>query len=257
MERNPQVIFERLFGTGSTPEERQGRRALQASILDSVVAEVSSLERGLGASDRARLDDYLSDLREIERRIALAQERAGVATGQRPEIAELPFDEHTELMFDLQVMAFKTDITRISTMMLSRDLSGAVYPASGVPDGYHAISHHQDNPTRMERYAKLNTYHMAVVSRFVGKLAATDDGEGKLLDNIADAVRQPDGQLERARSLSVAGLRLRPRRGPLSGRHAHHVEAAHADEQPVHERSPQRKTSRSTSFGDSNGVLEI
>jgi hypothetical protein len=184
MERNPQVIFERLFGAGSTPEERQSRRSLQASILDSVVAEVASLERGLGASDRARLDDYLTDLREIERRIALAQGRAGEATGRRPEVAELAFDEHTDLLFDLQVLAFKTDITRVSTMMLSRDLSGAVYPASGVPDGYHAISHHQDNPTRMERYAKLNTYHMSVVSRFVGKLAATNDGDGSLLDHM-------------------------------------------------------------------------
>jgi hypothetical protein len=184
MERNPQVIFERLFGAGGTPEERRGRRELQASILDSVVAEVASLERGLGSTDRARLDDYLSDIREIERRIALAQERAAVATGERPEIAELPFDEHTDLMFDLQVMAFKTDITRVSTLMLSRDLSGAVYAASGVPDGYHAISHHQENPTRMERYAKLNAYHMTIVSRFVAKLAAADDGDGKLLDHM-------------------------------------------------------------------------
>ena len=183
MERNPQVIFERLFGAGGTPEERRARKQLQASILDSVVAEVASLERGLGPSDRARLDDYLQDIREIERRIALAQERAGIATGKRPEIAELPFEEHTELMFDLQVMAFKTDITRVSTMMLSRDLSGAVYAESGVPDGYHAISHHQDNPTRMERYAKLNTYHMSIVARLMEKLKATPDGEGNLLDH--------------------------------------------------------------------------
>jgi hypothetical protein len=182
MERNPQVIFERLFGAGGTPEERIERRQTQASILDSVVAEVSSLQRGLGASDRARIDDYLADLREIERRIALAQERAGVVSGERPEVAELPFEEHAELMFDLQIMAFKTDVTRIATLMLSRDLSGAVYPASGVPDGYHAISHHQENPTRMERYAKLNTYHMSVVARFVEKLKAAQDGEGSLLD---------------------------------------------------------------------------
>src|SRR6185503_2940674 len=154
MERNPQVIFERLFGAGGTPAERAERRQVQASILDSVVAEVSSLGRGLGANDKSRLDDYLSDVREIERRIALAQERAGAASGERPEVAELPFEEHAELMFDLQVLAFKTDITRITTLMLSRDLSGAVYPASGVPDGYHAISHHQENATRMERYAK-------------------------------------------------------------------------------------------------------
>ena len=183
MERNPQVVFERLFGAGGTPEERRSRKQLQASILDSVIAEVAALERGLGASDRSRLDDYLQDIREIERRIGLAQQRAGVATGQRPEIAELPFEEHAGLMFDLQVMAFKTDITRISTLMLSRDLSGAVYPESGVPDGYHAISHHQENPTRMERYAKLNTYHMSVVARFVEKLKSTPDGDGSLLDH--------------------------------------------------------------------------
>lgn len=183
MERNPQVIFERLFGAGSTPEERVERRRTQASILDSVVAEIGSLQRGLGPSDKARIDDYLQDLREIERRIALAQERAGAVTGERPEVAELPFAEHTDLMFDLQIMAFKTDVTRIATLMLSRDLSGAVYPDSGVPDGYHALSHHQENPTRMERYAKLNTYHMSVVAKFLEKLAAASDGEGSLLDH--------------------------------------------------------------------------
>jgi hypothetical protein len=183
MERNPQVVFERLFGTGGTPEERQARKQLQASVLDSVVAEVAGLQRGLGGNDRARLDDYLQSVREIERRIALAQQRAGEVTGERPELAELPFEEHTDLMFDLQVMAFKTDLTRITTLMLSRDLSGAVYAQSGVPDGYHAISHHQDNPTRMERYAKLNTYHMGVVARFVEKLKSTPDGDGNLLDH--------------------------------------------------------------------------
>ena len=183
MERNPLVIFERMFGTGGTSEERVARKALQASILDSVVEEVGSLERGLGANDKARLEDYLTSIREIERRIHLAQERASVATGERPETAELPFEEHTDLMFDLQVMAFKADITRITTLMLSRDLSGAVYSDSGVPDGYHAISHHQENPTRMERYAKLNTYHMTIVARFLEKLRATQDGEGNLLDS--------------------------------------------------------------------------
>jgi hypothetical protein len=183
MERNPQVVFERLFGAGGTPEERIERRSTQASILDSVVAEVASLQRGLGPSDKARIDDYLQDLREIERRIALAQERAGEVTGERPEVAELPFSEHADLMFDLQILAFKTDVTRIATLMLSRDLSGAVYPESGVPDGYHAISHHQENPTRMERYAKLNAYHMSVVARFVEKLKAAQDGEGSLLDH--------------------------------------------------------------------------
>ena len=104
-------------------------------------------------------------------------------TGERPEVAELPFTEHADLMFDLQILAFKTDVTRIATLMLSRDLSGAVYAESGVPDGYHAISHHQENPTRMERYAKLNTYHMSVVARFVEKLKNAQDGDGSLLDH--------------------------------------------------------------------------
>ena len=184
MERNPQVVFDRLFGTGATAEERVARKKMQASILDSVATEVASLGRGLGASDKARLDAYLQDIREIERRIALAQERASVVTGQRPEIAELPFEEHTDLMFDLQVMAFKADVTRITTLMLSRDLSGAVYPESGVPDGYHAISHHQENPTRMERYAKLNAYHMGILGRFIEKLANAPDGDASLLDHM-------------------------------------------------------------------------
>src|SRR5690606_22833522 len=122
MERNPQVIFERLFGTGATAEERQARRQAQASILDSVAREIASLERTLSGSDRARLGDYLEHLREIERRIELAQERAGVASGQPPEAAELPFEEHVDIMFDLMVMAFQTDTTRVATLMLSRDL---------------------------------------------------------------------------------------------------------------------------------------
>jgi hypothetical protein len=256
MERNPQVIFERLFGTGSTPEERQRRRALQASILDSVVAEVSSLERGLGASDRARLDDYLSDIREIERRIALAQERAGVATGQRPEIAELPFDEHTELMFDLQVMAFKTDVTRISTMMLSRDLSGAVYPASGVPDGYHAISHHQDNPTRMERYAKLNTYHMGIVSRFVGKLATTDDGEGKLLDHMLMLYGSPMANSNAHDHYPLPVVVFGHGAGRYQG-NTHIVSKPRTPMSNLFMAIAAKEDIEIDHFGDSNGVIEI
>jgi hypothetical protein len=183
MERNPQAVFERLFGDGSTPEERKARLARQASILDSVAAELASLERGLGPSDRARLDNYLTDIREIERRIGLAQQRAGEVSGERPEAAELPFREHIDLMFDLQVMAFKSDVTRIATLMMARDLSGTVYTESGVPDAYHALSHHQDNEVRMARYARLNTYHTAVFATFLEKLRATEDGDGTLLDH--------------------------------------------------------------------------
>jgi hypothetical protein len=256
MERNPQVIFERLFGSGSTQEERRRRRELQASILDSVVAEAAALERGLGPSDRARLDDYLSDIREIERRIALAESRAGVATGERPEVAELPFEEHTDLMFDLQVMAFKTDITRVSTLMLSRDLSGAVYPASGVPDGYHAISHHQDNPTRMERYAKLNTYHMSVLSRFVGKLAAADDGDGKLLDHMLLLYGSPMANSNAHDHYPLPVVLFGHGAGRYEG-NRHIVAKPHTPMANLFLAMAAKEDIAIERFGDSDGVLEI
>jgi hypothetical protein len=182
MERNPQVVFERLFGDGGTPEERVARKREDRSILDSIVQDVSRLKRGLGPSDLARLDDYLTDIREIERRIALAEQTAMI-DAERPETAELPFHEHVELMFDMQALAFRADVTRVISMMLSRDLSAAVYPQSGVPDAYHALSHHQDDATRMERYAKINAYHVLVATYLLDKLSATPDLGGNLLDN--------------------------------------------------------------------------
>jgi hypothetical protein len=182
MERNPQVVFERLFGDGGTPEERAARKREDRSILESVLADMGRLKRGLGPSDLARFNDYLDDIREIERRIALAEQTATVDF-DRPETAEMPFDAHVKLMLDLQVLAFKADITRIATMMFSRDLSAKTYPESGVPDAYHALSHHQDDPVRMERYAKLNAYHVTIVGYFLDKLRSTQEGGSNLLDN--------------------------------------------------------------------------
>jgi hypothetical protein len=256
MERNPQVIFERLFGAGGTPEERQARRALQASILDSVLSEVAGLRRGLGPSDVARLDDYLDDIREIERRIELAQQRAAVVTGARPENAELPFEAHVDLMFDLQVMAFKADITRITTLMLSRDLSGTVYPQSGVPDGYHSISHHQDNPTRMERYAKLNTYHMGIVARLLDKLAAAPDGDGSMLDSSLVLYGSPMSNSNAHDHYPLPVVLFGKAAGRYQGNR--HIVAA--------ERTPMSNLFLSMaakedvdldSFGDSTGLLEV
>jgi hypothetical protein len=192
MERNPQIVFERLFGDGGSAEARAARKREDRSILDSVLADVGRLKRGLGASDLARLDDYLDDIREIERRIALAEQTAAV-DAERPETAELPFDAHVKLMLDLQVLAFKADITRVATMMFSRDLSAKVYPESGVPDAYHALSHHQADPTRMERYAKLNAYHVSIVAYFLEKLRATQEGDSNLLDNSLVVYGSPMG----------------------------------------------------------------
>lgn len=192
MERNPQVVFERLFGDGGTAAERAARKAQDRSILDSVVQDMDRLKRGLGPSDLARLDDYLTDVREIERRIALAEETAQVDT-ERPETAELPFHEHLELLFDLQTLAFKADITRVSTLMYARDLSAKVYTESGVPDAYHGLSHHQEDPTRMERYAKINAYHVHMVTYLLEKLRATPDVDGNLLDNSVVLYGSPMG----------------------------------------------------------------
>ncbi len=192
MERNPQVVFERLFGDGSTPEARAARKREDRSILDSIVQDIDRLKRGLGPSDLARLDDYLTDIREIERRIALAEQTATI-DADRPETAELPFREHVELMFDMQALAFRADITRVSTMMLSRDLSAAVYPESGVLDAYHALSHHQDDGSRMERYAKLNAYHVLVSTYLLDKLRSTPDVDGSLLDNSVVLYGSPMG----------------------------------------------------------------
>jgi hypothetical protein len=192
MERNPQVVFERLFGDGGTPEERAARKREDRSILDSVLADMHRLQRGLGASDLARFNDYLDDIREIERRIALAEQTAAIDFA-RPETAELPFDAHVKLMLDLQVLAFKADITRVATMMLSRDLSARVYSESGVPDAYHALSHHQQDAIRMERYAKLNAYHVAIVGYFLDKLKSTPEGDSNLLDNSLVVYGSPMG----------------------------------------------------------------
>jgi Protein of unknown function (DUF1552) len=192
MERNPQIVFERLFGDGATPAERAARKAQDKSILDSVLHDMGRLKRNLGPSDLARLDDYFEDIREIERRIDIAQHTATL-DAERPAQADLPFDEHVKLMFDLQALAFKANVTRVTTMMLSRDLSASVYPESGVPDAYHALSHHQDDPVRMERYSKINRYHVAVVAYFLEKLRATDDVDGSLLDNSVVLFGSPMG----------------------------------------------------------------
>lgn len=192
MERNPQVVFDRLFGDGGTPEERAARKREDRSILDSVLADMNRLKRGLGPSDLARFDAYVDDIREIERRIALAEHTAAI-DADRPETAELPFDEHVKLMFDLQVLAFRADITRVATMMFARDLSAKVYTESGVPDAYHALSHHQSDPVRMERYAKLNAYHVSLLGYFLDKLESTQVGDSNLLDDSLVMFGSPMG----------------------------------------------------------------
>jgi hypothetical protein len=187
MENNPRVVFERLFGdSGSTsPSVRLARIQRQRSLLDSVSGTVADLGRELGASDRARLDEYLDAVRDVERRIQKAEEQSAQ---QLPVVDQPPgiptsYEDHARLMFDLLVLAYQSDLTRVSTFMLARELSGRTYPEIGVADAHHPTSHHKDDRELIAKIAKINVYHTTLFSHFVDTLRKTPDGDGSLLDH--------------------------------------------------------------------------
>jgi hypothetical protein len=154
-------------------------------LLDSVVQEVASLNKELPPSDRARLGEYLDDVREIERRIQKAENQMpkDLTVPAAPVGVPEAFDDHFKIMFDLQVLAFKAEITRVATMMYARDTSGSVYPQSGVRDGFHVASHHSNNRAAMDKFALINNYHVGLLAYFLEKLTAAPDGDGTLLDH--------------------------------------------------------------------------
>jgi hypothetical protein len=185
MQNNPQVVFEQLFGDGATPELREARRKQSLSLLDAVSDQLTSLDRSLPAGDRVRLDQFLTDIREIERRIVQAGEKLNedIEVPEKPNGIPVDIDAHIKLMYDLQVLAWQTEISRVSTFLMAKELSGAVYPASGVRDGFHTLSHHSNNEDQKARFAVLNQYHIGLLAYFLDKLQAVPDGEGTLLDN--------------------------------------------------------------------------
>jgi len=186
MEMNPQVVFERLFGNGATAEQRARRRAQAGSLLDSVLADASALGGTLPAEDRARLEQHLENVREVERRIALAGAKVGddLAVPDKPAGVPDDFEPHAKLMFDLLALAWAADLTRVGTLMIAKEVSNAVYPASGINDPFHNLSHHSEVPASIERYARLNAYHTSTtLAYFLGLLRNTADGDGTLLDH--------------------------------------------------------------------------
>lgn len=185
MENNPQVVFERLFGDGATETERAARRAQARSLLDSVSTELVSLQRTLPAGDRNRLDRYLTDVREVERRIDLATQQVPANLRLPPAPSGVPddFETHIKLMFDLQVLAWQADITRVTTLMFAKEVSNAVYPASGIRDPFHNLSHHSNIPENIAKLAQLQQYHVRTLGYLLQKLRDTPDGEGTLLDH--------------------------------------------------------------------------
>ena len=183
---NPRVVFERLFGNGSTPEEREARQRQLSSLLDAVTGEIASLQRNLPAADRVRMDRHLTDIRELERRLALAADSplAELEVPDKPGGVPGDFEAHARLMFDLLVLAWAADLTRVATFLVARELSNRVYAASGVTEGFHNCSHHSEIPGNIDRLAQLNVYHTrATIAYLLDKLATTPDGDGVLLDH--------------------------------------------------------------------------
>jgi len=186
MELNPQVIFERMFGDGGTPEQRAARRKRDGSILDSLGGSLSRLRNESGAADRARLDDYAENVREIERRLQIAMKASTVAPADLSVPVGVPqtFDEHIKIQFDLLALAFQADITRVGTLLFARDLTGRTYPESEAPtSGFHGVSHHGENPKIIATLSKINQYHVKMLAHLVENLAKTPDGDGTLLDH--------------------------------------------------------------------------
>jgi hypothetical protein len=188
MESNPRAVFERLFGdSGSTDRAARERRLRQQkSILDSVTDEVAALKRQLGPQDNLKIDEYADAVRDVERRIQKAEEQIDVELPffEAPEGAPASYEEHMELMFDLQLLAFQADLTRVSSFMLGKEQSARPYPQIGVPDAHHPLSHHNNVPGLIERMSKINRYHIELVSRYLAKLRETPDGDGSLLDHM-------------------------------------------------------------------------
>lgn len=188
MEHDPRVVFERMFGDSGTtnPNARRARMGEDGSILDSVIEKTAQLERELGAGDRAKLSEYFEAIRDVERRIQMAERQS---TRELPTVAHpagIPdkFEDHANLMYDLIALAYQCDMTRIATFMIGREQSGRTFPELGVPDAHHALSHHQHDPEKLAKLVKINTYHITLFTRLLDKLRSTPDGDGSLLDHI-------------------------------------------------------------------------
>jgi hypothetical protein len=188
MENDPRIVFERMFG-GSDSTDRSARLAQIAadkSILDSVTERINQFQRHIGARDRAKLTEYLEAVRDIERRIQKAEEQGTreLPVVEQPGGIPASFEEHAKLMFDLQVLAYQTDLTRVITFMLGRELSGRTFPELGVVESHHATSHHQENPVKIANLLKIKAFYSTLVAYYLNKLRSTPDGDGSLLDHM-------------------------------------------------------------------------
>jgi uncharacterized protein DUF1552 len=258
MENNPQIVFERLFGDGSTDAQRAERRQQSRSLLDSILREIPSLEKDLPAGDKRRLRDYLDEVREIERRVKQvdAQLSRSLDLPDAPVGIPAAFEDHLKLMFDLQILAYKSEITRISTLMLARENSNAVYPSTGVREGFHNASHHSNERKNMDQFAVINQYHVKMLGYFLEKLQSTPDGDGTLLDHsmVLYGSSLSDGNEHNFDPLPIvlaggASGRLR------GGRHVRH--AAHTPMSNLLLTMLDKLGAHVDTIGNSTGLLDI
>jgi hypothetical protein len=260
MVRDPRAVFDQLFGIGTTPEARAARRRRDRSILDWVADSVSELKASLGSADRARLNDYLDDVREIERRIQKVEEFN--RSGEIREMPEAPigvpdsYTEHVKLMFDLQAIAFTSDLTRVSAFKMSRDVSNRVFPETGVNTGFHIASHHGEREDRILDLAKINRYHVSLLPYFLEKLKNTQDGDTNLLENTLIIYGSPMGNSNvhnhKRCPLFLAGHAGGQLKGNL------HLKAAEGTPMAnVMLTTLQMLGIETDTFGDSNGTFEL
>ena len=228
MEADPRVVFERLFGDGGSVEDRKADLRRTSSILDWVLGDMARLQRQLGSADRVKVDQYLDSIREIERRIQRAEHEG--ASGDRLAIdrplgAPQAWEDHVKLMFDLQVLALQADITRVVTFQLAREVSTRTYPQIGVPDAHHPTSHHQNDPEKLAKLEKINTYHVSLFGYLLDRLKSTPDGNGTLLDNsmylFGSGMGNPDVHDHSKLPILVAGNAAGSLKG---GRHINYAE---------------------------------
>jgi hypothetical protein len=185
-EAHPRLVFETLFGEGGSKADREAALRRRASLLDFVKDDMARLKRDLGPADRAKVGEYLEAVRDVERRIQRAErDVAGnpLPDLDRPVGVPAAYADHARLMFDLQVLALQGDVTRVITFQLARETSNRTYPEVGVPDPHHPLTHHGNDPAKIAKMAKINQFHVSLFAEFLGKLAATKDGNGSLLDH--------------------------------------------------------------------------
>lgn len=257
-EAHPRLVFENLFGEGGTADDRRETLRRRASLLDSVTEEMKRFKLQLGTNDRGKVDDYFQSIREVERRIQRAE--ASVDENPLPDLdrpvgVPAAYADHARLMFDLQLLAFQGDITRVISFQLAREASTRTYPEIGVPEPHHPISHHGNNPDKLAKLAKINRFHVSLFAEFLQKMAATPDGNGSLLDHslylYGSGMGDPDAHDHTDLPLIVAGGAAGNMRG---GRHVTYEK--HTPMANLHLTLLNKAGVEMDSFADSNGTAD-